>query len=220
PAVPDTASQILALQGADPNLRTVFRVKYVADGVAYLDGGRSQGLAEGMKLEVKDTDIPPRQGAVGDPNDPRVVAELLVSGVADSSAVTDIHTPRRPVKAGDLAYLSEADAAALVQQRTLSATRKYPAVVSFTEGDTLDEAPGKKCPNRRCRRSTVPVAASASTTLAPSATAPRTSPAPIWGWLSALTSRASTARIGILAAIGAGACKPPPAAAVPRLCRT
>src|SRR5581483_441139 len=146
PAVPDTASQILALQGADPNLRTVFRVKYVADGVAYLDGGRSQGLAEGMKLEVKDTDIPPRQGAVGDPNDPRVVAELLVSGVADSSAVTDIHTPRRPVKAGDLAYLSEADAAALVQQRTLSATRKYPAVVSFTEGDTLDEEAREEVP--------------------------------------------------------------------------
>src|SRR5205814_2926717 len=27
----------------------------------------------------------------------------------------------------------------LVQQRTLSATRKYPAVVTFTEGDPLDE---------------------------------------------------------------------------------
>lgn len=142
----DTATQILALQGADPNLRTVFRVKYVADGVAYLDGGRSQGLAEGMKLEVKDTEVPPSQGAVGDPNDPRVVAELQVSGVADSSAVTDIHTPKRPVKAGDLAYLSETDAAALVQQRTLSATRKYPAVVSFTEGDTLDEEAREEVP--------------------------------------------------------------------------
>ena len=142
----DTPTQILALQGADPNLRTVFRVKYVADGVAYLDGGRSQGLAEGMKLEVKETDVPPSQGAVGDPNDPRVVAELQVSGVADSSAVSDIHTPKRPVKAGDLAYLSEADAAALVQQRTLSATRKYPAVVSFTEGDTLDEEAREEVP--------------------------------------------------------------------------
>jgi hypothetical protein len=142
----DTGAQILALQGTDPNLRTVFRVKYVADGVAYLDGGRSQGLAEGMKLEVKDTDVPPSQGAVGNPNDPRVVAELQVSGVADSSAVTDIHAPKRPIKAGDLAYLSEADSAALVQQRTLSATRKYPAVVSFTEGDTLDEEAREEVP--------------------------------------------------------------------------
>jgi hypothetical protein len=43
------------------------------------------------------------------------------------------------VKVGDFAYLSSNDAAALVQQRALSATRQYPAVISFTEGDTLDE---------------------------------------------------------------------------------
>ena len=142
----DMSQQILALQDSDPNLRTVFRVKYVADGVAYLDGGRSQGLAEGMKLEIRDGELSPKQGAVGDPNDPRVLAELQVSGVADSSAVTDIHEPKRPVKAGDLAYLSESDAAALIQQRTLSATRKYPAVVSFTEGDTLDEEAREEVP--------------------------------------------------------------------------
>jgi hypothetical protein len=72
-------------------------------------------------------------------DDPRVIAELEVSAVADTSAVTDIHTPKRPVKVGDLAYLSNGDADALVQQRALSATRQYPAVISFTEGDTLDE---------------------------------------------------------------------------------
>ncbi len=47
-------------------------------------------------------------------DDPRVVAELEVSAVADTSAVTDIHSPKRPVKVGDLAYLSSGDAAALV----------------------------------------------------------------------------------------------------------
>lgn len=128
-----------ALRAANPNLRTVFKVKYVADGVAYLDGGRSDGLVEGMKLEIKDGDMSPRPGQVVDPADPRVVAELVVNALADTSSVTDIHTPKRTVKPGDLAYLSMADAQALVNQQTLSATRKYPAVVTFTEGDPLEE---------------------------------------------------------------------------------
>jgi len=130
---------LLALQAADPNLRTVFRVKYVADGVAYLDGGNSSGLGEKMKLEIRDTDLPVKQGTTADPGDPRVIAELEVSAVAETSAVADIHAPKRPVKVGDLAYLSAGDAQALIQQRTLSATRKYPAVVTFTDEEAMDE---------------------------------------------------------------------------------
>jgi hypothetical protein len=34
------------LPAVDPNLKTVFKVKYVAEGAAYLDGGRSSGLTE------------------------------------------------------------------------------------------------------------------------------------------------------------------------------
>ncbi len=130
----------------DPSLRTVFRVKYVAEGVAYLEGGRAQGLAEGMKLEVKDTNLPARQGDSASAEDPQVVAELEVSGVAETSAVTEIHTPKRPVKAGDLAYLSSSDTEALVAQRALSSTRQYPAVISFSEGDTLDEEAREEVP--------------------------------------------------------------------------
>jgi len=128
-----------AMSALDPNLKTVFRVKYVAEGVAYLDGGSSAGLAEGMKLEIKETDLEVKQGSTADANDPRVVAELEVSAVADTSSVTDIHSPKRPIKVGDLAYLSSGDAQALVQQRTLSATRKYPIAVTFTEDDPQDE---------------------------------------------------------------------------------
>ena len=118
----------------------MFKVKYVAEGVAYLDGGRSAGLTEGMKLEIKDTDLPAQQGSTADPNDPRVIAELEVTALAETSAVTDIHLPKRQVKPGDLAYLSAGDAQALVQQRSLSATRKYPAVVTFTDdGDPIEE---------------------------------------------------------------------------------
>ena len=138
PAGPAPTSTLIA-RSDDPSLRTVFRVKYVAEGVAYLEGGRTQGLTEGMKLLVEDSNHPAKQGESVNASDPRIVAELEVSAVADTSSVTDIHSPKRPVKVGDLAYLSTGDAESLVQQRTLSATRQYPVVVSFTEGDTLDE---------------------------------------------------------------------------------
>ena len=143
---PVKAEPALISRSDDPSLRTVFKVKYVADGVAYLEGGRAQGLSEGMKLEIEDTNLPATQGESATTGDPRIVAELVISGVAETSAVTDIHSPARPVQVGDLAYLSSGDAAALVQQRTLSATRQYPAVISFTEGDTLDEEARQEVP--------------------------------------------------------------------------
>ena len=128
----------LALRRANPDFRIAFRVKYVASGAAYLDGGRAAGLAEGMKLMVRDT--PGGVVAVpADGSDPTAIAELEVVSVAESSAVTDIHSPKRDVKAGDVAYLSVSEQEALVQKDALSATRKYPAVIAFTEGDTLDD---------------------------------------------------------------------------------
>ncbi|HUM06777.1 MAG TPA: AMIN domain-containing protein [Terriglobales bacterium] len=122
------------------DLRTAFRVKYVVQDAAYLDGGRAAGLAEGMKLVVRNL---PNSGAVAaegsDSNAAGDVAELEILSVAETSSVTEVHTPRRPIKVGDLAYLSSADQEALVEKNALSATRKYPAVVSFTEDDTLDD---------------------------------------------------------------------------------
>lgn len=126
----------LAIQQPNSDLHVAFRIKYVAEGIAYLEGGSNDGLSEGMKLLVRDSD--PGTGrplsASGAP-----IAELKVTSVALSSAVTDIHDPTRDVKTGDWAYLSPEDTATLVAQRSLSATRKYPAVVSFTAGDPLDE---------------------------------------------------------------------------------
>jgi hypothetical protein len=128
----------LALRAAHPDFRTSFKIKYVASGSAYLDGGRSAGLSEGMKLVVRET-ATNSSVAAADGNDDHIIAELEVTSVAETSAVTDVHTPKRDITPGDLAYLSSQDEQALVQQSTLSATRKYPTVISFTEGDTLDE---------------------------------------------------------------------------------
>jgi len=146
PSTSSGETSTLIARSDDPNLRTVFKVKYVAEGVAYLQGGRAQGLAAGMKLLVEDSNLPAKQGDSVNTADPRIVAELEVSGVAETSAVADIHSPKRPVKVGDLAYLSSSDAQALIQQRTMSATRQYPAVISFTESDTPDEEARQEVP--------------------------------------------------------------------------
>jgi hypothetical protein len=133
-------NSISQLPQPNPDIRVVFKVKYVAQGVAYLEGGRSSGLSGGLTLFVRDTDP-----ATGRPIDfvdgqQKAVAVLQVFAVAETSAATEIHDPTREIKPGDWAFLSSEDTAALVAQRSLSATRKYPAVVSFTaEDDALDE---------------------------------------------------------------------------------
>jgi hypothetical protein len=143
PAGPDVAEANEALPGLaarQPNaeIRMGFKVKYVAAGAAYLEGGKNSGLSEGMKLEVRDN----LSGADSGSNEAYgpEVAQLEVLSVADTSTVAEIHDPKRDVKAGDWAYLSSEDTQTLVAQRSLSPTRKYPAVISFTEGtDPLAE---------------------------------------------------------------------------------
>jgi hypothetical protein len=133
-----SAPDMAALAVANPGMRTEFQVKYVDQDTAYLDGGRSSGLTEGMKLIVKNKK--PASGTDGNANLDKTVAELVVVGVAETSAVTEIHAPKRDVVPGDLAYLSTEDLQALVQQHALGTTRKYPAVITFSEGgDALDE---------------------------------------------------------------------------------
>jgi hypothetical protein len=134
-----SAPDLAALSAvANPGMRTEFQVKYVDQDAAYLDGGRSSGLTAGMKLIVKNKR--PAAATDGSVDPAGAIAELVVVGLAETSAVTEIHAPKRDVVAGDLAYLSSEDLQALVQQHALGATRKYPAVITFSEGgDALDE---------------------------------------------------------------------------------
>ena len=122
----------------NPDLHVAFRIKYVAEGVAYLEGGRNEGLNEGMKLEVKAID-PSERATAKTSTEAEPVAELEVASAALSSAVGEIHNPTRPVQVGDWAYLSAEDTQALIAQRSLSSTRRYPVVIAFSEGDTLDD---------------------------------------------------------------------------------
>jgi len=108
-------------------VRTSFQVKYVAEGSVYLDAGSKAGLAEGMKLTVRRK---PGEAAV---------AELAVTAVAEASSVCEVKSSHDELRVGDVAELPPEDVQ--VAQAALSAphARKYAQVVTFTEGDPLDE---------------------------------------------------------------------------------
>ncbi len=91
---------------SDASLHVSFKIKYVAEGAAYLTGGRSSGLAVGMTLLVRNQGSPSTASAT---SQGPVVAELTIVSVAETSAVTEIHNPTRDVKPGDWAELSPAD---------------------------------------------------------------------------------------------------------------
>ncbi len=110
-------------QPADPNLHVLFKVKYVAEGVAYLTGGRNSGLAKGMSLVVRDGGPSADSAKLQGP----VIAELRVVSVAGSSAVTEIHNPTRDVAPGDWAELSASDYRKLEGQSVVNASVANPA---------------------------------------------------------------------------------------------
>ncbi len=129
------------LAGQTPNsgLRAEFHVKYVAAGAVYLDRGKNAGLEEGMKLQVKRS--PAGGGESKKPSRPaaEVVAEVRVLSVALVSAVCEVISSTDEIKIGDTVFLEEPEIEKAMDQEKLGSTRKYPQIVSFTEGNPLDE---------------------------------------------------------------------------------
>lgn len=147
PAAPD------AQPTAPLAVQTTFRIRYVTGASVYLVGGRNVGLSEGTKLVVQaaSAEPAPANTAQSPTNESSstedqsqatpaaTVAELKVVAVAETSAVCDVVSSTRPLTAGDVATLPRDEIEKLVEKHALSNTRSYPAVVSFTEGDPLDE---------------------------------------------------------------------------------
>jgi len=135
-AIPGAAGVPLVIvaskQPAD-TLRTRFMIKYVAEGAAYLQGGRNAWLAQGMKLAVRDS-APSATGNAAARDS--LIAELQVIAVAQNSAVTEIHNAKRPLRKGDWAYLSVDDIARIVYERATAATSKGPPMNSFVADDS------------------------------------------------------------------------------------
>jgi hypothetical protein len=123
----------------NPAGRTSFRVKYIAEGVVYIDGGRNSGLTEGEKLVIRRrvlSDMPSGDGLV---QATRIVAELAVISLADGSAVCEIRASNAPIRVGDIAALDKESLEARLKELRASPGRKYPQVIAFTVGEPLDE---------------------------------------------------------------------------------
>lgn len=105
--------------------KDTFRIKYVAEGAVYLEGGRAAGIAEKMRLTVS-------KGA-----DPAV--ELVVVSVAESSAVCEITTVGALPQPGDFAKLSSEDAQKSQLLKTMGTGNHYAQTITFTGGDPVDE---------------------------------------------------------------------------------
>jgi hypothetical protein len=114
--------------------RPAFRIKYVAEGAVYVEGGRAAGLAEDMKLTV--------YGPLPNGDRTAVVAELEVVSVAASSAVCEIKAAAGPLQAGDMAFLSSEDLQKAQMLKAAGTGNHYAQTISFTDGDPLDEARG------------------------------------------------------------------------------
>jgi hypothetical protein len=118
-------------------VQTEFHVKYVSGTNVYIDAGRDAGLAEGTKIVLK------QAPAKADDHDaavqPGVVAKLTVISVATTSAVCQVDETTRELAVGDVLSLPETEVEQMVAKNAISNTRVYPMVVSFSEGDPLDE---------------------------------------------------------------------------------
>ncbi len=122
---------VLCCQETDPP--TVFHVRYVAADGLYIDGGREAGLAEGFHLTIKRKT--PGQAEM----EARDLGEVTIVSIASTSAVCSIQSKTADFEVGDLAYLSPADSQTVRLLAASKNSHKYAQVVSFTEGDPLDE---------------------------------------------------------------------------------
>jgi hypothetical protein len=120
-------------------VRADFHIRYINGSNVYIDAGRDAGLAEGTKLVLKQDPSKAETDKTNVAIEPGIVAKLTVVAVASTSAVCEVSGTTRALAVGDVVTLPDTEVEKLVEKNTLGNTRKYPMVVSFSEGDPLDE---------------------------------------------------------------------------------
>jgi hypothetical protein len=133
------ASLFLSANTRAQEQQNFFHVKYISDGTVYLDAGKNAGIKEDMHLHVV------HPASAGDATEAirfrseDAIAELRVLSVADLSSVCDVLSSHEELQLGDLAYLVAASINQRQQEQNAEDAKNYPVVVTFTDGDPLDE---------------------------------------------------------------------------------
>ncbi len=119
--------------------RTDFHIKYVSGTSVYIDGGTSSGLAEGTQLVLKQKTSLTDQQAAGTMIEPGVIAKLKVISVASTSAVCEVVATKRDLVEGDMLSLPDTEIKKIVDKDAVGNSRHFPMVISFSDGDPMDE---------------------------------------------------------------------------------
>jgi len=119
--------------------KNFFHVKYISEGAIYLDAGHNEGLKEGMLLHICRPDL---KGGTTDAvrfQGQEPIANVRIFSVADTSAAAEIIKTHEDLVVGDIAYLDIESAHLRQKEADALESENYPAVVSFSYGDPLDE---------------------------------------------------------------------------------
>jgi hypothetical protein len=127
-------------------VRTEFHVRYINGTDVYIDGGRSAGLTEDESLIVKQDPTKAADDASNAAIEQGVIARLKVISVASTSAVCEVIASKRDLTENDIISVPDSEVKKMVDRDALGNSRQYPMVVSFTEGDPLDEEVRDKVP--------------------------------------------------------------------------
>ena len=114
-------------------IRTTFEVRYATTGGVYLNGGRDDGLQEGFHLTLKRA----RKGGALLEAEP--IAQLVVTALTAHSALCDIVSATAELQVGDTAVISPEDLEAMQVIQQSKTARHYAQVVSFTDGNPLEQ---------------------------------------------------------------------------------
>ncbi len=120
-------------------MRTEFHVRYVSGPNVYIDGGRSSGLTEDEPLIVKQDPTKPADDPANAALEPGIISKLKVISVASTSAVCEVVASKRDLVENDVVSVPDSEVKKLVERDAIGNTRQYPMVISFSEGDPLDE---------------------------------------------------------------------------------
>src|SRR5579859_2377285 len=133
------AAALTAPPPAAAPTRTDFKIKYVSGTDVYIDGGTSSGLAEGSELILRQKTSLSDQEAAATTLEPGIVAKLRVISVASTSAVCEVVASKRDLTQDDTVSLPDTELKKIVDKDAVGSSRHYPMVISFSNGDPMDE---------------------------------------------------------------------------------